>query len=181
MSKAASAPKSLARIVARLEPYWKMEAANMVGVPAMAGFFTKGQIGWVSLVPLLATVLLLGIGAVYWRAKVRQMRRVQIDQTKVLGWIDRLQWPSLILTALGGTAAALGWLVPGLTRGTPDRIAATVLAVLAGLEYVNYYHRQLQHFDNRADFRRMLAGKGFRTSWLARDLAMLRRERSPHQ
>jgi hypothetical protein len=43
--------------------------------------------------------------------------------------------------------------------------------VLAVLEYVNYYHRQLQHFDNKADFRRMLAGKGFRQSWMARDLA----------
>jgi hypothetical protein len=51
-----------------------------------------------------------------------------------------------------------------------DRIAATACAVLAALEYVNYYHRQLQHFDNWADFKRLIAGKGFRKSWMARDL-----------
>ena len=175
MSKLAPATKMLAAVIARLDPYWKMEAFNMLAVPGMALFFTKGAVGWVTLVPMLATVLLLGIGAAYWRTKVRQMRRVQLEQSKVLRWIDRLQWPSLILTLLGCVVMALGWLVPGLARGTPDRVAATVLAVLAALEYVNYYHRQLQHFDNRADFRRMLAGKGFRPSWMARDLAAFRR------
>jgi hypothetical protein len=51
-----------------------------------------------------------------------------------------------------------------------DQIAATACAALAALEYVNYYHRQLQHFDSWADFKRLLAGKGFRKSWMARDL-----------
>ena len=54
--------------------------------------------------------------------------------------------------------------------GLADRNVATACAVLAVLEYVNYYHRQLQHFDSREDFRRLLTGKGFRKSWLARDL-----------
>ena len=64
-----------------------------------------------------------------------------------------------------------------VARGLADRVAATGCATLAVLEYVNYYHRQLQHFDNKADFKRMLAGKGFRQSWLARDLSELRRQR----
>ena len=33
------------------------------------------------------------------------------------------------------------------------------------------FHRQLQHFDHRPDFRRLLRGDGFRRAHLARDLA----------
>jgi hypothetical protein len=51
---------------------------------------------------------------------------------------------------------------------SPDAIAAAVLATLAALEYVNYYHVQLQHFDNAADFKRLVSGKGFRRAHLAR-------------
>ena len=51
-----------------------------------------------------------------------------------------------------------------------DRWVALAAAVLAALEYVNYYHRQLQHFDNFADIKRLLTGRGFRRSQMARDL-----------
>ena len=166
--------KSHADLIKRLDPYWKMEAANMAGIPLICVVLTKGEIGWVTLVPLLATVLLLGIGAAYWRFKVRRLRRDQRDST-VLLWIERLRWPSLAVTISGAGVAALGWIAPALSVGLADRIAASACAVLAGLEYVNYYHRQLQHFDNATDFRRMLSGKGFRKSWMARDLAALRR------
>ena len=70
-----------------------------------------------------------------------------------------------------------GWIDSDLTIGTADRWAAAACATMAVLEYVNYYHRQIQHFDNKADFRRMLAGKGFRQSWMARDLAAVRQQR----
>ena len=166
--------KSTADLIKRLDPYWKMEAANMAGIPLICVVLTKGQIGWVTLIPLLAAVLLLGIGAAYWRFKVRQLRRQNRGNT-VLSWIEWLRWPSLAAIAIGGGVAALGWIVPALSVGLADRIAATACAVLAGLEYVNYYHRQLQHFDNLTDFRRLISGKGFRKSWMARDLAALRR------
>ncbi|MEN9392769.1 MAG: hypothetical protein RLZZ104_1112, partial [Pseudomonadota bacterium] len=69
----------------------------------------------------------------------------------------------------------LGWLVPSWSAGLADRNIATGCAVLAVLEYINYYHRQLQHFDNGEDFQRLLAGKGFRKSWMARDIEALNR------
>ena len=166
--------KSHADLIRRLDPYWKMEAANIAAVPFICVVLTKARIGWVTLVPLFAVVVLLAIGAIYWRFKVRQLRGQQPD-LEVLRRIEQLRWPSLILTVLGGLTAMLGWAMPILTIGLADRIAATVCAVLAALEYVNYYHRQLQHFDNITDFRRMLAGKGFRPSWMARDLAGRRR------
>lgn len=60
---------------------------------------------------------------------------------------------------------------PALRSGgaIPDLVALG-LAVLAGLEYVNYYHVQLQHFDNAADIKRLLSGRGFRPAHLARAL-----------
>ncbi len=164
-------------ILARLEPYWKMEAANAVLLPSMIVFLSEGQLGWVSLVPRASMVLLLVIGALYWRGKVRQLKGQSTGFSGLLLAIARLQWPALILVLAGCIAALAGWFGTDLARGLADRVAATGCATLAVLEYVNYYHRQLQHFDNKADFKRMLAGKGFRQSWLARDLAELRRQR----
>ncbi|MEQ1498621.1 MAG: hypothetical protein ABL914_08150 [Novosphingobium sp.] len=163
-------------ILMRLEPYWKMEAANAILMPVMILFLSKGQVSWISLVPMAAMVLLLVIGALYWRGKVRQLK----GQTK--GWscllmaIARLKLPALVLVLAGCMTALAGWIGADLPIGTADRWAATGSAALAVLEYVNYYHRQVQHFDNKADFKRMMAGKGFRPSWMARDLADLRRK-----
>jgi hypothetical protein len=171
----AAASKTRDALIKRLDPYWKMEAGNMAIIPAFVLWVTDARIGWVTLVPLLAMVLLLGIGAVYWWLKVRQLKEQPVDADTVLRRIAALQLPALVLTLAGCGVAALGWIAPWLSMGLADRIAATGCALLAALEYVNYYHRQLQHFDNRTDFRRMLAGKGFRQSWMARDLAELRR------
>jgi hypothetical protein len=163
--------RTRADLLARLEPYWKMEAGNAVLLPAMAIYLSGGQLGWVSLVPMAAMILLLVIGALYWRGKVRQLKGEPQNWSGLLRTLARLQMLSLVLTLAGVAAALAGWIVSDLALGTADRWAATGCAVLALLEYVNYYHRQLQHFDNKADFRRMLAGKGFRPSWMARDLA----------
>jgi hypothetical protein len=88
--------------------------------------------------------------------------------------IERARAPALALTCFAVAAAIVGWIYPPATRGLADQICATAAAVLAALEYVNYYLRQLQHFDNRADFERLLSGKGLRRSQMARDLDALR-------
>ncbi len=168
--------RTRADLLARLEPYWKMEAGNVLVLPLVMVLLSSGQLGWISLVPMAAMMLLLVIGALYWRGKVRQLKGEAQDWPGLLRRIARLQGPALALTLAGCAAALAGWLVPGLAVGTADKVAATASAVLAALEYVNYYHRQLQHFDNKADFKRMLAGKGFRPSWMARDLAALKRQ-----
>ena len=68
------AAKTRADLLKRLDPYWKMEAANVVFVPAFLIWLAGGKVGWITLVPMAATVLLLVIGALYWRGKVRQLR-----------------------------------------------------------------------------------------------------------
>ena len=60
---------------------------------------------------------------------------------------------------------------------TWTNIVAIVLTTLAALEYVNYYHVQLQHFDNGADVRKLLRGAGFRQAHMARDLALYRNKK----
>lgn len=169
--------RTRADLLARLEPYWKMEAANVIALPVLTIYLSGGQLSWVSLVPMASMILLLVIGALYWRAKVRQLKGEPQNWTGLLGTLARLQLPALVLTLTGAAAAVAGWIVSDLAIGTADRWSATACGVLAVLEYVNYYHRQLQHFDNKADFKRMLAGKGFRPSWMARDLAVLRQQR----
>jgi hypothetical protein len=166
--------RNRADLLARLEPYWKMEAGNAAILPLLIAFMSNWQLGWISLVAMAAMVLLLVIGALYWWGKVRQLKGQVQGWARLLGALSRLQLPALILTLAGCGAVLAGWLDASLTLGLADRIAATACAALAVLEYVNYYHRQLQHFDNKADFRRLLAGKGFRPSWMARDLAAWR-------
>ena len=91
--------------------------------------------------------------------------------------IKRLQIPTLILTGLAVLYCGLLWVRPELSKGRPDQIAISVMAVLAALEYINYYHRQLNYFDNKADLKRVFSGKGFRTSQMRRDLDQLARRK----
>ena len=167
------ASKTRADLLKRLDPYWKMEAANVLFVPLVLVLLSEARLTWIALVPMAATMLLLVIGALYWRGKVRQLRGEGRDFPALLRGIAAWRLPALVLTLAGCATAAVGWLVPEWSAGLADRNVATGCAVLAVLEYVNYYHRQLQHFDNRADFQRLVTGKGFRKSWLARDLQTL--------
>ncbi len=46
---------------------------------------------------------------------------------------------------------------------------------LATLEYVNYFHVQLQNFDHAADIKRLTNGGGLRRAHMAKDLAAFRK------
>jgi hypothetical protein len=61
---------------------------------------------------------------------------------------------------------------------SPDRVASLLVLLLAVLEYINYYHVQVQHFDHAADWQRLLAGRGFRRSHLAREIKRWERKRT---
>ena len=85
---------------------------------------------------------------------------------------------NLLALSMGTWVAALtSWVFPPLSTSFGDRLAATICSTLAVLEYINYYHRQLQHFDHAADFKRLLTGKGFRKSQMAIDLCRYRLQR----
>lgn len=161
--------------IRRLSWYWPMEAANVVLVPALA----IGAVAWAGervpptlIYALYPNIAMLAIGALYWRAALKRLQGDPKPMAYWMGWISGLQRFVVVLVFLACGAALIDlWSGGGVTAA---RIAILALVVLALAEYVNYYHVQLQHFDHAADFRRLLAGKGFRPSHMARDLKAYR-------
>ena len=107
-------------LLKRMDPYWKMEAANVVFAPVFLILLAGGKVGWITLVPTAATVLLLVIDALYWRGKVRQLRG---DGSNLPALLHRLgTWKSLALAlTLAGCAAPLaGWWAPAWSAGLTE-------------------------------------------------------------
>jgi hypothetical protein len=121
--------------------------------------------------------LLLAIGGCYWWGKANKLKgKGQLLQA-TLTWADRLQFPLLVSLVLLSVLCAVGTFYLHLFHSSCDAIIAATALVFAAIEYINYYHRQIQHFDHLADFQRLVGGAGFRKSQLAKDLARFRHRR----
>lgn len=145
----------------RLSSYWKMELGNVGIVPVVMiyfAFMAGSPVGWMSYVTLIPMCGLLLIGGLYWRGKHAQLRGDVQPLETVLKCAHFVQIPLLVLTAIACLLTVLSWGPYSLARGTGDRIVATIAAALAALEYVNYYHRQIQHFDHLAGFQTTFDG-----------------------
>jgi hypothetical protein len=77
-------------------------------VPAFLLWLNQRQISVITVAPMAATTLLLAIGALYWRGKVRQLRGHGRDFTCLLRGIAVWQRPALVLTLLGCLTALGG-------------------------------------------------------------------------
>jgi hypothetical protein len=169
----------------RLESYWRLELFNAVLLPAIAIYalaVTGQAIGLLGISCLIPTSALLIAGGCYWRAKARQLRRVRSNLDSTLYWLDRLQYPLLVSCITVSLLCVADLSLLRFSVSTGDRVVAIVATTLGILEYINYYQRQLQHFDHAPDFLRLLNGKGFRKSQLRADLERFRkqtRSRSP--
>ncbi|MFF0344076.1 hypothetical protein [Kribbella sp. NPDC004875] len=106
--------------------------------------------------------LLLAQGAAYWSAKLRQLPGEPLPAARWFSLARKWNVPVLA----GGLVFVLAAVArdPGATT-----VAGLVFAVVAVLEYVNYFHLQLMH-DTPADLRYLFT-RGLRRSHLARDLA----------
>jgi len=165
-----------AKVLRRLESYWRMEAGNVILVPAVTALVVwrlDDSLSWPLALAMGATAFLLIIGAIAWRMEVRTLHGRPEFEARMLPWLAQAQPVSLLLVLASVAGAALEWRHDG--GWTPSALATGILAGLAVLEYVNYYHVQLQHFDNAADLKRLLAGRGFRKAHLARALQRRRR------
>ena len=167
-----AAPRKLPR---RFGANAKMEAANALLVPGLALWFGWPRNPWDALalaLAILACAGLLVVGAFYWHGLDRRLTgKGKGRHDQALRFADRAERPALLATIAATVATVIAAALNGLTGSL---IAAAVLSLLAALEYVNYYHRQMQHFDNRSDFVRLLTGRGARPSHMARDLAAFR-------
>lgn len=162
------------RIRERLRWYGPVEMLNAALVPAVMAVwcvYEEQAIGWLLLLTCIPMCLLLLLGGQYWRVKLQQLEGNSQPMQRFLPLADRSRPVLLVLCVVAAAAAVLGWLDIGFGQSLGERIAASIAATLAALEYVNYYHRQLQHFDHAPDFRRLLTGQGFRPSQMAVDLA----------
>jgi hypothetical protein len=163
-------------VARRLRWYWQLEAANAVIVP----LFAVGLVLWAGGEPTIALFAaaiacstLLVIGALYWRAVLRQLERASGSFDYWLPRLAAVEHVSLLLVFAASITVALEFVL--LEGGwTAARLAAASLTALAALEYVNYYMVQLQHFDNWSDFKRLMTGRGFRKAHMARDIAAWR-------
>lgn len=155
------------------QTYAWMEAGNAVLVPAFARIIAPPEAlldGLAFGLAVLACAGFLLIGALYWRGmhdRIVHSRRERIETALTIA--ERARLPLLAITGVSIAADIVALAIVGLR---PANIAACALTLLACLEYVNYYHVQLQNFDRWSDFKRLLAGQGLRRSHMARDLAM---------
>lgn len=165
------------KLLKRLKPYWMMEGANVVFIPFIAWFLitvvADGQITIAVVAAMLATSFLLVVGTFAWKMVVDGLEGNSASEVKWTPWLDLARWPAILLTilALIATAAEAFSTLP---RFSASLIGASLLCLLAILEFVNYYHVQLQHFDHAEDFQRLLSGKGFRKSHLSKSIRAYR-------
>lgn len=166
------------RMPRNFRTYGTMEAASIFLLAAVAVFFGRPQLPAEMLAMALAIAAascFLLVGARYWLALDRRLARADRSSLqKALAFADRVEVPFLLVTVSSAV-----WLVFALwLHGwTSALIAAGLLTLLAGLEYVNYYHRQLQHFDQWSDFKRLVSTGRFRPSHMSRALAAYRARR----
>lgn len=129
------------------------------------------DLGAIAAVPaFLPASALLYVGGRYWLGVADRLDgHGPARWRSSLALADRAQRPLLAAAAALTIATVAAWAADWFSSGA--RIALTIATVSLVLEYVNYFHRQLQHFDHRPDFRRLMRGDGFRPAHLARDLA----------
>ena len=165
--------------IRRLTNYWKIEAGNAVLIPAIAVYFVLRSGSTITLALVLsglACSFLLVIGTVVLRMMLRKARG-EPDATKgriaLVAW---MRWPAIGLCVAAAVALGAQCIADGVQLDARF-VAPAVLLLLAVLEYVNYYHFQLQHFDHAPDWQRLVSGRGFRRSHLAREIDRWRRGR----
>lgn len=163
----------------RLTNYWKIEAGNAVFIPALAVYLVLRSGGTISAALVLsglACSFLLVIGTIVLRMMLRQARGEANATADRIPLLIRLRWPAIGLCVAAAIALGIEWVDAGPQLST-QLVAPAVLLLLAVLEYVNYYHVQLQHFDHAPDWQRLVSGRGFRRSHLAREIDRWKRAR----
>ncbi len=151
-----------------LSSYWKMEGGNVLAVPLFVWFLLWQADDTPDLAAILSAAacsVLLVVGTAAWRMALARLDGETSLAQRLVAFCARAELPSLLL--LGASTIATGLAIA--TNGWPPRtIAAVGLCLLAWLEYVNYYHWQLQNFDSVIDFKRLLAGRGLRRAHMGR-------------
>ena len=171
------AGRDRAELRRHLTKYWKMEAGNVLVIPAMGyAMLWSGDTtpDVAAIAAMVACSLLLVVGAAAWRMALAGLDGDTALAEKLTTACARAQWPSLTVLALA-TAMAAASVAEGGWR--PNSFAAGGFTLMGWLEYVNYYHVQLQNFDSAIDLKRLRAGRGLRPAHLGRAVRAWRAQR----
>lgn len=158
-----------------LRAYGLMEAFNVLLVPGFALVVATPRVPLEMAIMALAILACGGflvVGARYWLAldaKLKGKGRERL--ARALRFADRAERPLLMASGAAVLAVAGGFALVGFTAPI---VAGALLTALAWLEYVNYYHRQLQNFDKASDLARLFGSGRLRRAHMARDLAAWR-------
>ena len=172
---ASSFPSHKPALVRRLSHYWKVEAANIVAVPGLVVWAVKksgNTISFPLIVAMAAACFMLLIGTFALRIQLETAKGRRSFGQRWVPWLSQAQWPALVMVVAAVAGAGFQLWVGGRRSGVA--IATVVCSLLAVLEYINYYHVQLQNFDHMPDLKRFMAGGGFRESHLAKALRSFR-------
>jgi hypothetical protein len=172
------------KLKSRLNTYWQMEAFNaVIAIPIaiLISISNRSPVGTIGLLSLSPAIMLLIVGALYWRGKYRQLLGETKSLHRALDFADSMEWPSRIGCFIVTVLCIVVWAFPSVSAGLGDRIMTTIGAALAVVEHVNYYHRQLQHFDHLPDLKRLFTGKGFRPAQMSVDLQKWRSRKTTAQ
>jgi hypothetical protein len=159
MSPSPFAGRDRAALRKHLSSYWKMEAGNVLLVPLIvwAMVWSAGDAPDAAMwLGAAACSFLLVVGTAAWLLVLAGLDGKPAQATRLVAFCARAEIVSLLLLA----AATLA----GLT-------------LLGWLEYVNYYHWQLQNFDSQIDAKRLAAGRGLRRAHMGRAVRAWRARR----
>jgi len=163
--------------------YWRCELFCAFALPSTGIFLAivwDAPLGPMSMVSCFTMSAMLVLGAAYWCAKYNKIESADSRSwNTTMRWARRMHRPMAMLTLCCVLLQLLDLLIVRLTVGGGDRALSLMCTAMAALEYVNYYHRQLQHFDHWPDFVRLMQGRGFRTAHLRDDLLRLERRSIP--
>jgi hypothetical protein len=157
-------------LVERLSGYWRLEALNVFLVPVavlVCVYNFDGRLTASLVLSLAANCLLLSIGACYWRIVHLQLLGSEEPFKRFLPWLARLH--PLALASVAVSVFFYGLEIVGVSQvWTATEWAMTGVTLLAVLEYVNYYHWQLQYFDHKTDFVALLKTRRLKRAHMAR-------------
>lgn len=124
---------------------------------------------------LVACCSILWVGAAYWRAVWARLGQGRPSMDATLSMAQR--WKPFCggATILSLTVSISNILGAGTSIASAVALGFSVLAVL---EYINYYHIQLQNFDHGPTFRRFRTRRTFPRAHLAKDLKSFQERRA---
>jgi hypothetical protein len=160
-----------------LQRHWKMEAGNVLLVPFIVWLmvWSAGDAPdaafWLG---VAACSWLLVVGTAAWLLALARIKGTRARAERLVAFCARAEMPSLLLLL-----AATGTMAQAVSAGgwPPRTLAAAGLTLLGWLEYVNYYHWQLQNFDSAIDAKRLMAGRGLRRAHMGRAVRAWHRAR----